>query len=373
MAMTKRCALWPWENSPRLGLLGNPENRRVRDFTSAFEALGHPTPPCLSYADLLADPAALDRLDVDLLRIDSPGENADVSRALIILGGGPARALAHGEIAHLREYHRGFCDVLERIHERRIPCLNAPRDIAAMFDKWECHQRFVAGGVARPPAEMAPDNAASLWESMRARGSGRLFLKPLHGSSASGVCALRWTPHQVQLIAPLRMLSQAGRLLLVNHLHVRTYSTWHEVELILGQLLPQGMISEQWIPKLTLPGGAVDLRVLVIAGEARHWVIRQSRHPMTNLHLGNARGDAATLREVIGDANLDTAFRLAEQAAACFPDSLYAGVDILIDSRHQPLVGEINAFGDLLPRLTHREDSAYAAIAKACYAPRCLV
>src|SRR5204863_3521648 len=119
--------------------------------------------------------------------------------------------------------------------------------------------------------------------------------------------------------------------------------------------------------------GAVDLRVLVIAGEARHWVIRQSRHPMTNLHLGNRRGDEAALRELIGLPNLDAAFRLAEKAAACFPDSLYAGVDILIDSRHRALVGEINAFGDLLPRLQHRGESAYSTIARACHAQRCII
>jgi glutathione synthase/RimK-type ligase-like ATP-grasp enzyme len=64
---------------------------------------------------------------------------------------------------------------------------------------------------------------------------------------------------------------------------------------------------------------------------------------------------------------------VAEKAASCFPDSLYAGVDVLIDSRQRPLVGEINAFGDLLPRLTHRGDSAYSAIAKACRARFCAV
>jgi len=77
------------------------------------------------------------------------------------------------------------------------------------------------------------------------------------------------------------------------------------------------------------------------------------------------------VRQKSGAAKLEAAFRLAEKAAGCFPDSLYAGVDILIDSRHRALVGEINAFGDLLPRLAHRGESAYVAIAKACFAQRC--
>ena len=363
-----------WASSPRLGLIGNPGNRRIRDFQAAVEELGYPRPVCLSYEELLSDPESLARLDIDLFRIDSPGENAAVAAALIARGGGPPRPeLAYGEIAFQKEYHNGFCDVLEGITKRGVPCLNSPQDIAVMFDKWACHRRFLEKGVARPRSDMAPPDFPALLEQMRAQRSGRLFLKPLHGSSASGVCALRWTPDHQQLIAPLRIQAERGEAVLVNSLEVRTYTTLADIELILGLLLPQGMIREQWIPKLTLPGGAVDLRVLVIAGEARHWVVRQSRHPMTNLHLGNQRGDEAAFGELLGPEKLAAVFPLAEKAAACFPDSLYAGVDVLIDARHQMFVGEINAFGDLLPRLTHRGESAYTAIARACHAQRCLV
>jgi len=361
-------------NSCRLGLIGNPENRRIRDFQAAANALGYATPPCLSYEELLRDPESLARFDVELIRIDSPGENQAVAKALIQRGGGPGNAeLTFGEIGFLKEYHCGFCGVLDIIEQRGIPCINPPCDIAVMFDKWKCHQRFVKHDVPRPVSELAPADVPSLREHMRARRSGRVFLKPLHGSSASGVCALRWTAQHQQLIAPLRIQTAREQAILVNSLDVRTYTTMADIELILGLLLPHGMIMEQWIPKLTLPEGAVDLRVLVIGGEARHWVVRQSRHPMTNLHLGNQRGDEAALLEHIGTANLEAAFRVAEKAAACFPDSLYAGVDVLIDSRHRALVGEINAFGDLLPRLTHRGESAYSAIAKACHTRFCAI
>jgi hypothetical protein len=295
-----------WENKPRLGLIGNPENRRIVDFQNAVKSLGWPTPACLAYEDLLRDPGSLAAFEADLLRIDSPGENERVANALIARGGGPARpSLEFGEISYLKEYHQGFCEVLELIEQRGIPCLNSPRDIAVMFDKWACHQRFLEQGVPRPPATLAPADFPSLHAQMRAQGSGRLFLKPLHGSSASGVCALRWTPQRLQMIAPLRIQSKGGEAILVNSLEVQTYTTMADLELVLGLLLPQGMISEQWIPKLSLPEGAVDLRVLVIAGEARHWVIRQSRHPMTNLHLGNQRGDGAALRERIGLPKLE--------------------------------------------------------------------
>jgi len=364
----------PWANSCRLGLIGNPENRRIRDFQDAVEGLGRPRPPCLAYTDLLRDEATLGHFEADLLRIDSPGENAAVTRALITRGGGPAQPhMEFGEIRFLREYHQGFCEILAAIERCGIPCLNSPPDISVMFDKWACHQRFLEHLAPRPPAELAPADYQTLHTKMRSQGSGRIFLKPLHGSSASGVCALRWTPHQQQLIAPIRIQYKRGEPILINSLEICTYTTVSDIELILGLLLPQGMICEQWIPKLTLPGGAIDLRVLVIAGEARHWVIRQSRHPMTNLHLGNQRGNERALTEIIGQPKLKAAFQVAEQAAACFPDSLYAGVDILLDAKHRAVVGEINSFGDLLPRLLHRNESAYTAIAKSCHAQRCAI
>ncbi len=359
-----------WESKPRsfFGLLGNPENRRIRDFQAAVERLGMPRPECVSYEDFLRAPHALPG-GCELLRIDSPGENANVAKELIKLGGGPPDVtLEFGEIGFLREQHLGYCTVLDWIEQTGISCVNSPAEIRVMFDKWQSHQRFVQDGVSRPPAELAPGEPSAFLGFIKGRKTGSLFIKPLHGSSGSGVCALRWAIGHQQLTSPLRIQARNGEAILVNSLKVQTYTSLADIELILSILLPQGMIAEKWIPKLTLPGGAVDLRVLVIKGEARHWVVRQSRHPVTNLHLGNQRGDGERLLNFIGEANLRTAFRMAEKAAACFPHSLYAGVDILLDTRRRPFVAEINAFGDLLPRLTHRGETAYTAIAKACLA-----
>ncbi len=328
-------------NPARLGILGNPENRRVRDYQRTLKALGQPEALCFAYEDLLRNPGPL---PVDLLRIDSPGENERVAQLLIEKGGGPARAeIGHGEIAYQREYYVGFREFLLGLGE---PALNAPDEIAVMFDKWACHQRFIQAGLPRPRSQPA---TAELLQASQ----GRYFLKPLHGSSASGVCALRWNGRRRQLIAPIEI--ENGRL--YNTLQVRTYQQTEEIDFILGRLLPQGMIAEQWIPKLSLTGGFTDLRVLVIAGRARHRVVRQSRSPMTNLHLGNRRGDPDEISEF-----LPAALELAERAAACFPGCLYAGVDILLDLKGRPLVGEINAFGDLLPHLEHEGETAYAAI-----------
>ncbi|KOG89835.1 hypothetical protein ADK38_12075 [Streptomyces varsoviensis] len=76
---------------------------------------------------------------------------------------------------------------------------------------------------------------------------------------------------------------------------------------------------------------------------------------MTNLHLGGARGDLAAARaaaEAAGTAWPEVLGR-CEAAAACFPGTLCVGVDLLPGSGWRRFaVGEVNAFGDLLPGLT---------------------
>src|SRR5262249_9464954 len=73
------------------------------------------------------------------------------------------------------------------------------------------------------------------------------------------------------------------------------------------------------------------------------------RSPMTNLHLLNERGDEVAVRERVGRSAWDAAMRDCELAMECFPESLYAGIDLLFtpDFRRQAVI-EVNAFGDLL-------------------------
>lgn len=346
-------------SEPRIGLIGNLENRRIQDFAETCESLGFPRPKCVSYQEILTNDSILDALAEHTVRIDSPGENAEVTRQLIALGKGPKDVqLEFGEIAFEPEYHQGFCKVMDRVKEKGLTCLNAPDDIKTMFDKWACHQLFLSNGVRRPKSELAPSSFQEL-RAGRAK-SGRLFLKPLHGSSASGVCALRWSGDRQVMYAPLRIVEHS----LINSLRMQKYETEHEVAFILDRLLAKGMIAEEWIPKWSLEGGVVDVRVLVVQGKARHRIGRQSQHPMTNLHLGNKRCEENRLVESLGPERWNQALELAEKAAACFPRSASAGVDILLDTSGGAWVGEINAFGDLLPGLLHQGETAYEALAQ---------
>jgi hypothetical protein len=87
---------------------------------------------------------------------------------------------------------------------------------------------------------------------------------------------------------------------------------------------------------------------------------------MTNLHLLNDRDSPEPLRARMGSAAWEAALHTCQRAMACFPASLYAGIDLLVSPgfrRHAVL--EVNAFGDLLPGALHDGADTYEAELRA--------
>jgi len=356
----------------RICIVGNPENRRVREYIAQAVELGMPAPECVGWIELLSqEPSEVDsaikRISAaDHVRIESAGENAAVQRQLIQLGGGGESQLAVGEIGCLQEQYLGFCKALELLNQASVSFMNSPTEIKVMFDKWQSHQRFEVAGIKRPATEVIPtDVDISEYLIRRFGANGRVFIKPRFASSASGVCAYRWAERRQQLIAPIELERKLGSVRLFNSLRVRKYTSPQDIVAIFEGLLPQGLICESWVSKARLPDGNFDLRIVVIDGEARHTVVRQSHFPMTNLHLGNRRGKLVEVEDVFGSQVVRQAAKVAETAAICFPGSLYAGVDVLVPQRGEPMVCEINAFGDLLPNVWHQGETTYEAILKA--------
>ncbi|MGW4243898.1 STM4014 family protein, partial [Nocardia sp. NPDC004722] len=188
---------------------------------------------------------------------------------------------------------------------------------------------------------------------MSAQRLPRVFVKLAHGSSASGVLAVETAGGgRVQATTSVHR-EPDGRLF--NSLRVRKYGTESEVAVLVDALAPDGLHVERWLPKASQSGRSADLRVVVIGGRATHAVVRTGRSPMTNLHLGGARGDLTAARAAITAAggSWEEALGICEQAAACFPGFSRVGVDLLPGTGWRRFtVGEVNAFGDLLPRLT---------------------
>ncbi|MFI8435342.1 STM4014 family protein [Streptomyces sp. NPDC079020] len=341
-------------HAPRFAVVGNPDNRRVAFFREAVRAAGLPDVRVVSWLQVLTGEVTF--RPGETVRMDSPGEDAEVERLLRGVGD-PSRV--EGTSRWYATFTEAVREVARAASAAGATLLGDPGDIAALFDKRLCHAVLDGAGVPVPASPTSGPGAPVVrgWEDVRelmaARGMPRVFVKLAHGSSASGVLAVETAgPARVRASTSVERDAE-GRLF--NSLRVRQYETEHEVAAIIDALAPDGLHVERWLPKAYQRGRAADLRVVVVAGRATHAVVRTSRSPMTNLHLGGVRGDLDEVRAAVAAAggSWQDALAMCERAAACFPRTLCVGVDLLPATGWRRFaVGEVNAFGDLLPGLT---------------------
>jgi len=369
-------------------MLGNPENRRVLFFQNALVRNGAPPARLVSYRDLLDRVVPVDALfeGADVLRIESPGEDFEVEKRLIARGAehpeldgceqiSSSAALElqpdRGRLRYSRQWYLGFCMVLDDIQagHRRHPSValyNSPADIQMMFDKPTCQRHLQEGGLPVPDMLHNVLCYEDLVNRAREQDWNRVFVKLANGSSASGVVALYFTDRGVRAVTSIELVRQRGSVLFYNNLRLRTYTDTNDVRTLVDFLCAESAQVERWMPKASLAGRTFDLRILVIAGEAQHTVVRTSTRPMTNLHLGNRRGNLQDLISKLGEARWGAVRKTASRTASLFPRSLYAGVDLLLSpSLRSEVVLEANAFGDLLPGVVYAGQDVYAAEIRA--------
>ncbi len=368
-------------------VVANPENRRVAFFRAAVARAGLPPPTVIPWIEVLGAPDRLTRAVSagSIVRFDSPGEDDAVERELLALGAEvddpeapraarlsatQARALSpdRGLIRAPRQWYLGFCEALRRCKSALslAPChqpLQQTDDIPTMFDKRRCHALLLEKGV---PVPRALERVRG-WEDLRARmretAMPRVFVKLAFGSSASGMVALESRKNQVVGRTTVEIERGLGEVRLYNRLRVARMTDERSLATLVDALCAEGVHVERWLPKAGIDGRLFDLRVLVVEGRARQIVVRTSRGPITNLHLGNRRGDVERVRAAMGAEAFEKAISAAESALDCFPGTRYAGVDLLIGAsfaRHAVL--EINAFGDLLPNAFCEGQDSYGTI-----------
>jgi hypothetical protein len=351
-----------------LGARGDP---RVSAFQHALVQAGLAAAGLVDYRDICSRPGDLaQQLPLRAaLRIESPGRDVDVTEALIAAGAAPCRAegepfIAADEIALMsrekgrilepRQAFRGLAATLDHVSaalaERTdVTSLLDPDLIKLAFDKGRCHAELSAIGVSVPRALPLPASFDDLVEHMRKAGLSRVFAKLRHGSAASGMVALAASPRGFVAWTTTEMVRTQGRAKLFNTRSVRRLEGAADVGSLVDALIPLGVHVEAWVPKAGIDGSTCDLRVLVIDGEPAHMVLRKSKTPFTNLHLGNERAPAAALKarmsETAWSELLETCRRVGERFAGSFHVALDIAVAVDL-KRHYVL--EVNAFGDLL-------------------------
>ncbi len=350
----------------RFVVVGNPENRRVTLFAAALHEAGLPAPEVVPWLEIVRDPARMRALDAGpaLVRIDACGEDFAVERELLARGGF-AEAYTiderRGEVVAPAVAHRGFLQVLDALAaifaERPAwRVLNPPPEIAELFDKARTSRRYRSHGIPVPEfLDEVPATAAALLDACRARGWKQVFVKPTMGSSASGVLLVQVGRKGAVIRTSLEWDSPRW----FNNLRLSSYQTDADVTRAIEFVLAQGAQVERAVQKARLDGLFFDCRVLCIAGEPLFVVVRQNKHPITNLHLGGVRGSVDALRASLQPGAWEAMLSTCRRVAALYR-SLHVGLDVLFEEdRVHHRVIEANAFGDLLPNLTLDGRSVY--------------
>lgn len=374
----------------RFVVVGNPGNKRIAFFQEALQASGLAPAPVVPYAELIAGSDSLARFPADgdtIIRFEAPERNFEVEKALIAAGAeveddGPAPRISatearglvfdKGRILYPRQWYLGLRRLFKRWEQQlACPVMNHPADIPIMFDKRLCHQLFTRYGIPAPVSLGEVHSYDELRQRMADLAHQAVFIKLACGSSASGVVAYRVEPERDYAFTSVERIHNGGSTRLYNSRKIRRYTRREEIADIINILAREGVQVEAWLPKARLQGQPFDVRVVVIAGQARHVVVRFGRSPLTNLHLDNRRGTLEMLLTRVKPEAWAVMKQTCERAAGLFPRSLYGGVDLLVGPDFQAhAILEINAFGDLLYETTWNGLDTYAVEIQAVLARR---
>ncbi len=370
----------------RFFVIGNRESSRGQLFQQAVDKYGLPPAQLIAYADLFARQADLksfDGLDT-IFRFEAPERSFEVDRQFIAAGAelaptgqqlkiSASEALRLptelGRIWYPRQWYLGWRDRLQAwTANLQGRVLNHPADIAVMFDKVQCQQVLATAGIPVPPM-LLPGHSVTNYEHLTALMDGqniqRVFVKLAHGSSASGVVAYERRAGIERAITTVERVVERGSLKFYNSRRICQYRKSTEIADIINFLAAESVQVETWLPKARIAGREFDLRVVVIGGKACHTVIRLGNSPLTNLHLGNDRREITDLPPGLTADRWQKMLFTCERAAACFPDSFYCGVDLLVAPNLQDhYILEMNAFGDLLRGATYEGLDTYATEVK---------
>lgn len=331
----------------------------------------------LAWTDLLSSPSILEEVLEEncVIKIDSYGENFKVFRQLLERGAQEMKQDSEkefqslsaekvrlwqqdfGRIQYSRQAFVGFRSILIQIEKtcenvRGVRFINSPKAIIQMFDKLSSHRLLEEKQVSKTQLIGNIKGYDDLQIKMKASSAYQVFVKLAHGSSSSGVMAYRRNRHKEILKTSIEFKRTGTKISFYNSLKIRSYTDTEEIRLMVDYMARENLLAEKWESKASFDCKNFDLRLVVIDGKVGHVVMRCSSSPMTNLHLGNERGDLLALKIQIGNKFWGEIEQLAIDAVAAYEDVLVAGVDILITSNYKSAkVIEVNAFGDLLPNI----------------------
>ena len=314
-------------------LVGQADSKRTSYFLKAASELGYP----VSFVEIEEYNAS--KLAGTIVKVDPPTyHTSDIT-----------------QLPLLTERYIRFLKTLDAA--QGLTFLNYPSDILATLDKRHCKQVLLKAGIPTTPML---SSAISCYEElvaeMRAQRAYQVFVKPNNGSGAAGVSAFRLNPKQNEVVMYTSVLADGSGFFNTKRMKRITSAT--QAAAIVNQVLKQGAIVEEWIPKATHNGAGYDLRVVWQFGKVAFIVPRFSKSPITNLHLNNMAGIFDDLR--LNSSTISKIDLICSNTMKLFPRLSYAGIDILLTKDSlQPMVIEVNGQGDLIYQDIYAENTIY--------------
>ena len=331
--------------------IGSPDSRRVKFWEAALQQYNC-SHQVITYQQIIeGDFSKI--IEPTTIRLTSTGEDFELEKIIMGMGGySDAHLLSFqkGLIYPNDSWYKGFCVLLKKIEgfvskNPLVKTINSSAAVELTFHKLKCQQFLNQKNISTPKMilERVVDYD-SLIEKMETENIRQVFIKPYHGSSASGVMALRQSKGRQMLYTTIYLQNDK----MYNHLKLQKYNSLSEIKTIINKMVPSGLLVEEWIRKKTFQEKSVDFRILVINGKAAFTVPRMSPHFITNLHLGNEKGNLEEVEKEWGSDVIKKAKDLAVRAVNEIGGLFYAGVDVAISQKEKPYVLEVNVFGDML-------------------------
>ncbi|HYE75059.1 MAG TPA: STM4014 family protein, partial [Blastocatellia bacterium] len=247
----------PSASEPSFIIIAPPESNRVALFQQALADYQLAPARVVSYLDLLTGIITLPQVvhTNSLLRIESPGKSFETDKAFLALGAeiGDTEKSARistqevndlsfdkGRILWPRQWYLGFCETLRLIEKQlsdRSPLqlMNAPHEIAMMFDKPRCYELLRSHQISVPRSLGVIRSFDELIERMKQMQLNRVFVKLAHGSSASGVVAYQTNGRAHQAITTVEIVRHQGELRLYNSRRLQIYRDRHEIAALINE------------------------------------------------------------------------------------------------------------------------------------------
>ena len=334
-------------------IFGNDHSRRANHWRNA---LGDAPVQSINYEQV-----ALEHFptinEPTTIRITSPGEDFETFKLLVQLGGytnADQLQFEKGRILLHSFWYKGWCMLLDKIHQfiHEHPLavvMNHPTPIKLAFHKTACQQQLEKANLPIPKIVCSHLNSfEELRTILTTNGLTRVFLKPAHGSSASGIMMFRDIGKRMLLETTIHVTQKGGAIKLFNHKRLQRYHDPTIIQSIIENMIPNQLHVEQWVIKKRFQAKSTDFRVLTINQQPVFIQPRHSTHPITNLHLGNEKGSIQPLEQEWGKSIIENVKEIARLTAEQLPGLFYAGIDIAVDQAGNPYVLEVNPFGDFL-------------------------